>query len=460
MTKLRLFVVGLIAAVLTLGVSFGIQGMALTPAASASTVWSISASPSPGQGNALDGVSCSSPTTCVAVGSGPGGTLIETLSNNVWSVTPAPTVVGTLNGVSCPHSNDCVAVGSGPNGALIETYSNGAWSVTPTPTAGALDGVSCSDANDCVAVGSQILTLSSGAWSVTPSPEVGTLAGVSCISPSECVAVGSVPSGTTEQTLIETLASGTWSVTPSPNGPLCRNGLKRCSHVLAGVSCTATSTTPNCVAVGHWGGYGEYNLVETLSSGGWSFTPVPGTFTQWPESRLDGVSCVDANDCVAVGSVGAGHYSSQVLTLSDGIWSTTDSPNPNPGQPHLFGVSCTSITDCQAAGSYFSVITNGPATLVETNSPNNVGVIVNPTAVHAGLRGVATTGSGFGPNDVVSLYWDSTTSTPLGIVKADPSGGFSTTIRIPETTLGTHILIAAETNSGAQAAAELFVNLH
>jgi hypothetical protein len=131
-----------------------------------------------------------------------------------------------------------------------------------------------------------------------------------------------------------------------------------------------------------------------------------------------------------------------------------------PGRPSIVTRESTKRVGPVTEPFEYSVITHGPASLVETDSPSDVGVIVNPTAVHAGLRGVATTGSGFGPNDVVNLYWDSTASTPLGTVTADSSGAFSTMIRIPETTLGTHLLIAVDTTSGAQIAAELFLNLH
>ena len=86
-----------------------------------------------------DAVSCTSPTSCVAVGSGS---------------------TYQLNGVSCISSTSCVAVGYSivANETAIESWNGTAWSVVPSPNlSGSLSqlrSVSCSSSNRCIAVGS------------------------------------------------------------------------------------------------------------------------------------------------------------------------------------------------------------------------------------------------------------------------------------------------------------------
>jgi hypothetical protein len=74
---------------------------------------------SSGSNSELNGVSCVSPTTCVAVGdywgaAGIDHTLIESWNGVAWSVVPSPSLAAerTLYGVSCSSANWCVAVGT------------------------------------------------------------------------------------------------------------------------------------------------------------------------------------------------------------------------------------------------------------------------------------------------------------------------------------------------------------
>ncbi len=211
--------------------------------------WSIVPSPSPGNANFLDSASCVGPTFCVAVGyeentSGIGSSLVESWHGGTWSVVPSPNV-GTyqnaLNGVSCTSPTSCVTVGtsgnaSSPSRPLVESWDGNAWSVIPGPVpangGGALDGASCVDPSTCEAVGlalspsglNQTLVESwnAGTWSGVPSPTPGnlggTLAGVSCVTANHCVAVGSSPNSSNKSlTLVESWDGSTWSVIPSPN---------------------------------------------------------------------------------------------------------------------------------------------------------------------------------------------------------------------------------------------------
>ena len=91
-------------------------------------------------------------------------------------------------------------------------------------------------------------------------------------------------------------------------------------------------------------------LIETDSGSGWSAVTAPGPPDATPEvgTNLNGIACVDANDCWAVGNAGDATLIDQ---YADGAWATVASPSPPPvTEPELFGVACTAIDDCWAVG--------------------------------------------------------------------------------------------------------------
>jgi hypothetical protein len=122
------------------------QNFTLAEAWNGST-WTILPTPSPrlpGGGAELNSVSCTSSTSCMAVGETqvfhvPGGYLIphpfaESWNGSKWSMvaTPALTNSGaSLNGVSCTSTSSCMAVGN--EGTLAEAWNGTAWSVVKTP---------------------------------------------------------------------------------------------------------------------------------------------------------------------------------------------------------------------------------------------------------------------------------------------------------------------------------------
>lgn len=134
--------------------------------------WSVISSPDPGSGNNdLLGVSCSSTTRCQAVGSysvgsGPSRTLVESWKGRSWTYVTSSNdgvLANTLDGVSCTSSSSCTAVGSYETGSqdyrtLIETWNGFGWSVSPSPSPHSSDqllATSCADATTCEAVGYQ-----------------------------------------------------------------------------------------------------------------------------------------------------------------------------------------------------------------------------------------------------------------------------------------------------------------
>jgi hypothetical protein len=283
------------------------------------TSWSIVPSPNNGTGdNGLGAVSCVSPSSCTGVGIGNGlsQTLVEAWNGTSWSIVPSPNNGGGYNylsGVSCVSANSCTAVGTyasnfGPQ-TLVEAWDGTSWSIVPSPNNGTnswLYGVSCVSASSCTAVGFYLNSASysqtlveawnGSSWSIVPSPNYGptygtghnALYGVSCVSASSCTAVGI---NGVSQTLVEAWDGTSWSIVPSPN-----NGIG--AHALYGVSCVSASS---CAAVGYvnHGSPSPQTMVEAWNGSSWSIVPSAnnGTSTNF----LNGVSCISATSCVAVG---------------------------------------------------------------------------------------------------------------------------------------------------------------
>jgi hypothetical protein len=291
--------------------------------------WRVTASPStPGAFpvDFLNSISCISMSSCTAAGWATDAmqdtdrTLIETWSGANWKVTRSPNPTKASNdllGISCGSPTACVAVGddgtTNSKKTLVETLSGGAWTVTTSPitpsplTVDFLNGVSCTSATRCVAAGfaaganalqsrTLIETLGIGGWKITPSPNTASplneLYGISCSSPVSCVAVGDAGTLASQKTLIETLTNGTWRITSSPNTMEPLNTLY--------YSWCQSSTT--CVAAGYGissTGSATKTLIETLERGTWRITPSPDTSS--PLNELYGYACAAPKACYAVG---------------------------------------------------------------------------------------------------------------------------------------------------------------
>jgi hypothetical protein len=293
------------------------------------TSWHVQYTPSPAGtiGSQFKGVSCVSPRACSAVGnyatqSGSNMALAEGWNGTRWRIqaTPLPAGAATssLGGVSCTSASNCVAVGSyntstGSPLPFADRWNGTSWSVQPMAapvgtTYITLTGVSCTSASHCVAVGGYgartgLLTLAEvwngTSWHVqqTPNPVNGQgpqFSGVSCTSASACTAVGSYSGPRIEQTLAERWDGTNWSLQPTPNQP----GAAR--NELDGVSCTSAST---CTAVGLTAlsdGVPPTALAMGWDGSGWHIQAVPvpaGSST----SALAGVSCT-SSACTAAGS--------------------------------------------------------------------------------------------------------------------------------------------------------------
>jgi hypothetical protein len=191
--------------------------------------WKLSLTPNPGaaEDSFLNGVTCTSPTFCVAVGHYEyevqdsytrRATLVERWDGRRWKIVPSPNPMGSrdsdLNAVACSSRTSCMAVGSQrlPGGAyspLAERWDGRTWTILPTPGIGGspdteFNAVACPRPDRCVAVGftqerSGVVMIAeswNGAdWAIERTPVLaGTadsaLNGIDCPSSTSCVAVG------------------------------------------------------------------------------------------------------------------------------------------------------------------------------------------------------------------------------------------------------------------------------
>jgi hypothetical protein len=382
--------------------------------------WSIVASPnvSGAAANFLLGVSCSTNTSCFAVGSvnltpsGPARGLIERWDGTSWSSSGGPSVDSSLSafrGVTCSSSTNCFAVGDG----VIQHWNGSSWSSTAfpavalTPSNANLAGVSCATATKCFGVGQytnaagKVVTLierpAGATWSVIASPSragasESSLASVACPTATACFAVGRAGSGGAYQTLIERWNGSAWSIMASPNVVRAVKGLT--PNSLTGVSC---SSATNCFAVGYSIYFSYRTVVEHWDGKKWSIVASPNVSTsKTAESVLNAVSCVSATNCVAVGRSAStisnqpGTYRTLTERWNGSAWSIVPSPNAASGSGELASVSCAGAKACVAVGSaYRSAVRN---TLIEAwngTAWTRVASADPASTTHSSLAGVS-----------------------------------------------------------------------
>ena len=266
------------------------------------TNWSVATSPNVGSGdNFLTSVSCTSSTSCVAVGfyyseiapwTTPAQPLAMTWDGDDWTIVDVfPTGPGDnkLNSVSCTSATSCIAVGEYNSAAaqtLAMTWNGSIWTTVNPPNTGSgdniLTSVSCNSATSCVAVGEyndesnlQALALKweGSSWSTISAPP-GTgdssLSSVSCVSSTVCVAVGE---SLTESDLIPLMATwdGTnWTVFAAPTST---DG----GGYSYGISCSSENS---CLVAGQVGWPSQNLLIELTE------TAAPITTTTASEEPL------------------------------------------------------------------------------------------------------------------------------------------------------------------------------
>lgn len=198
--------------------------------------WGITSPVSPGGFNAqnrLGGVSCGTPSSCIAIGLSLYESYAELWNGSKWTVTLAlPTANGgatSLSGVSCSTSA-CMVVGYFAQGSTFTRVAylwNGQnWAETSTPSGDELLSASCISSNDCSVLGvsgngTTLLDYSNGAWTPEPAPPDSTapdqLVRLDCLSATSvsCMTVGWVRNSTGEAPIADSWdqSTATWAAT-------------------------------------------------------------------------------------------------------------------------------------------------------------------------------------------------------------------------------------------------------
>ena len=334
-----------------------------------------------GEESTLDGISCTSATRCIAVGSSlPGDTdnvLVEGWNHGRWSIQQAPLGPGNageeaLEAISCMSATSCMAIGTTGNEdgqTLSESWNGTRWAIEQTPTppgasaeSGAeLYAISCRSTKFCMAVGDYFDRNANDfllaerwdgrRWSVERTPDASGAdspsGGVSCASTESCMLV--------EGARTEHWDGTKWAIVPTPN-----------DTQLAGVSCTSLT---HCVAVGELSASPSSpspSPVEVWNGHSWKVQPTPTL--AGATASLSSISCLSQMACTAVGTaVPSAGSSVRQYTLAE-HWNGrrwTVLPIPNSSARNLSSVTCTSTLDCVAVGSGGGAADNGIGVVAE-----------------------------------------------------------------------------------------------
>ena len=178
----------------------------------------------------------------------------------------------------------------------------------------------------------------------------------------------------------------TWSAVPSPSRGTGNN-------LLDGVSCVSATV---CTAVGYsTDSSGDFRtLIESWDGSRWSVVPSPSVGAG--NNILLGVSCVSATVCTATGFSSAisgvlGNNRPLIESWDGSRWSVVPTPILGADNHGLNGVSCSSATACTAAGFYHITGRNIQKTLIESWDGTSWSVVPspNPGTGHDFLEGVS-----------------------------------------------------------------------
>ena len=172
-----------------------------------------------------------------------------------------------------------------------------------------------------------------GGWTVQAGPHsLGgrdiALYGVSCVSASACTAVGYYFNSADNRVALAERWNGTsWAIQSTPNP---RSGPAQ----LNGVSCVSASA---CTAVGDYGPCGPRGaLAERWNGTSWAIQPTPKPPTAVWHGATAGVSCVSASACTAVGDYDLNSVEQTCRWRSGGTGRAgRSSPPPTPGRRWL-----------------------------------------------------------------------------------------------------------------------------
>jgi hypothetical protein len=344
------------------------------------TAWSVSTTPtlpSPYTGAELMGVSCTGPTWCMATGVADNSsttftdTLAEQWNGSAWTIVNTPNIAGhtddVFSAVSCTGPSTCMAVGSNTaTGTGLTLPSSGAsppgaaqpgFLGSPDPIAHALAPVQST--NPHIAVTTHLLAeqWNGTAWTVTTTDDPAGVTnpeffGVSCAGAGFCMATGYNEVTSSVQGFTEEWSGGSWSQVALPISPSAGGA------AMLGISCISPTS---CTAVGSTFTGTSTDEVLTASWNGstWVLGTVPTPSD--PEAAWFGVSCLGGGDCVATGGINTGSstipFNGQApigragyrMAASDGGVFAFGPGAPNLGAPYL-GSMCGTPLNAPVVG--------------------------------------------------------------------------------------------------------------
>jgi hypothetical protein len=295
---------------------------------------------------------------------------------------------------ACPTAEYCAGVGSyqdesGNQDAMAATRIGGSWGQAveiALPADAAVSGqeagfgfaapsVACTEPGDCVAVGhymkeggseaAMVVAETNGVWATASEIELpanaasdphALLASVVCPAAGSCVARGEYTDEAGDrEAMVAEETDTVWGTARDVELPANAESDSRSS--LGAVACSAAGS---CVGIGEYrdGSTGTQEaMVVTETGGKWaqaSQIALPASAASKPESALDAVVCVAAQQCVAVGGYtdGAGGREALVVEQAGGVWgsaSEIQAPSNSAANPAV-GFVPTSIA-CAAPGS-------------------------------------------------------------------------------------------------------------
>jgi len=360
-----------------------LTAFALVGPASALAGWAIESVPEPpgGPNQELDSVSCPTASMCAATGHrevfGSSAPISYTWNGSAWTERSLPTPEGAgsgykvIEGVSCTSASACVAVGSFENELEIITPQAQKWNgtkwtseVLPAPAGSNgmfLLGVSCTSPAACTAVGQyydseyEVFAITERwdgtEWTIElpPQPSGGlpVLFDVSCTSSEDCMAVGrSSVSGPETISFAERWDGTEWIL-------------------------EETTRVAECRTVGFYGD-GEPIWASTWSAfsqeydgSSWSVQTLPGLAES--SNSAYGVSCVSSSSCTAAGFATVGALTSTAFAevWNGSEWTLEAMPQPKKGSyARVVSISCVSASVCTAVGMSYDA-TTGTHLLVE-----------------------------------------------------------------------------------------------
>ncbi len=365
------------------GKGWGIAGLicslavALAAAAPAQGLdWSVRQLPGEAGEVMMYGMSCPSPSLCIAVG---GNNTLAASANptgdaTAWSVSylgegalatgPKAIFPGRqIRGVSCPTVSLCVAV---TYEGLVYSSTNptggaSAWNTANLSSSGPnihIYGISCPTPSFCVAVAGRgkILTSTNPtgdatAWAVLQLPQPLELRGVSCTSPSLCVAVGD--DGDANVSGGEAGSNGMVVTSTDPLGGAWQPAQIPGAGPLFGVSCPSPAL---CVS-----GDENGNLIVSSSPTGGS--PAWAAADGGGSVQITAASCISTTQCVQVDN-NSDVLSSENPTGGASAWTFSNlipySTDPRTANANaMWGISCPSTDLCAISAASGKIITVG-----------------------------------------------------------------------------------------------------